>query len=172
MIPVRCDQTGSVPSKCCSRSAPPTSRPASTPPRRSEPSGPELIVDAWGEALVAFAWQCVLGLVTGIAAATGKDARGNLLVPVEIVADAARRRDRADGAPPLRRLERPEARRARRRDEAPRMAVGKGDLGILGNLAVALGIFTPGGSPEPRLVRRPRGVAEDDAGEHRAARAR
>ena len=29
------------------------------------------------------------------------------------------------------------------------MAVGKSDLGILGDLAVALGIFTPGGSPNP-----------------------
>lgn len=29
------------------------------------------------------------------------------------------------------------------------MAVGKSDLGILGDLAVALGIFTPGGSPDP-----------------------
>ncbi len=52
------------------------------------PSGPELIVDLWGDALVAFAWQCVLGMVSGIAAATGKDARGNLLVPVELVAGA------------------------------------------------------------------------------------
>ena len=29
------------------------------------------------------------------------------------------------------------------------MAVGKSDLGVLGDLAVALGIFTPGGSPNP-----------------------
>ena len=43
---------------------------------------------AWGDALVAFAWQCVLGLITGIAAATGKDARGNLLVPVELAVSA------------------------------------------------------------------------------------
>lgn len=49
------------------------------------PQGPELIVTSWGDALVAFAWQCLLGLVTGIAGATGKDERGNLLVPVEIV---------------------------------------------------------------------------------------
>ena len=45
-----------------------------------------MIVDNWGDALVAFAWHCVLGVVTGIAAATGKDQRGNLLVPVELVA--------------------------------------------------------------------------------------
>src|SRR6476619_6397955 len=29
------------------------------------------------------------------------------------------------------------------------MAVAKSDLGILGDLAVALGIFTPSGSPDP-----------------------
>lgn len=52
------------------------------------PVGPELVVDLWGDALVAFAWQCVLGMVSGIAAATGKDARGNLLVPVEVMAGA------------------------------------------------------------------------------------
>lgn len=50
------------------------------------PGGPELVLDLWGDALVAFAWQCVLGIASGIAAATGKDARGNLLVPVELVA--------------------------------------------------------------------------------------
>ena len=56
--------------------------------RDMRPSGPELVVDLWGDALVAFAWQCVLGVVTGVAAATGKDARGNLLVPVELIASA------------------------------------------------------------------------------------
>lgn len=52
------------------------------------PTGPELVLDLWGDALVAFAWQCLLGIASGIAAATGKDARGNLLVPVELVAHA------------------------------------------------------------------------------------
>ena len=32
------------------------------------------VAETWGDALVAFAWQCVLGLVTGIAGATGKKA--------------------------------------------------------------------------------------------------
>lgn len=52
------------------------------------PQGPEVVITAWGDALVAFAWQCLLGLVTGMANATGKDERGNLLVPVEMVATA------------------------------------------------------------------------------------
>jgi len=50
------------------------------------PNGPALIVDTWGEALVAFAWQCVLGMVSGIAGAVGKDTRGNVLVPAELIA--------------------------------------------------------------------------------------
>ena len=50
------------------------------------PNGPPLIVEAWGQSLVAFAWQCVLGLITGIAGAAGKDARGEALVPVELTA--------------------------------------------------------------------------------------
>lgn len=51
-----------------------------------KPSGPALIVETWGDALVAFAWQCLLELVSGIAGAVGKDARGNVLVPVELMA--------------------------------------------------------------------------------------
>lgn len=88
MIPVRSDQTGSVPIEVLFAVGS-ANEPAGLYAAASKrPSGPELIVDAWGEALVAFAWQCVLGIVTGIAAATGKDARGNLLVPVELIAGA------------------------------------------------------------------------------------
>ena len=49
------------------------------------------------------------------------------------------------------------------------MAVGKSDLGILGDLAVALGIFTPGGSPDPDWFSDPAAVAEEDAVERRSA---
>lgn len=52
------------------------------------PNGPPLIVERWSEALVAFAWQCVLEMITGIAGAVGKDQRGNVLVPVEMAASA------------------------------------------------------------------------------------
>lgn len=84
-IPVRCDQVGEARIEVLFAVGSPAA-PAglyAAAPRR--PQGPELVVAVWGDALVAFAWHCVLGLVAGIAGATGKDARGNLLVPVELV---------------------------------------------------------------------------------------
>jgi hypothetical protein len=85
-IPVRCDQTGPAEvhvTFAVGRPGQPAGLYASTQRR---PRGPAVIVDTWGEALVAFAWQIVLGLVSGLAGATGKDTRGNRLVPVELEA--------------------------------------------------------------------------------------
>lgn len=53
------------------------------------PVGPEPVVQAWSDALVAFAWDCLLGMVADLAGAVGKDARGNRLVPVEMAAAPA-----------------------------------------------------------------------------------
>jgi len=83
---VRCDQTGAAEVRvhfACGKPGRPAGLYAAAQRR---PQGPELIVSTWGDALVAFAWQCVLGLVSGLANASGKDQRGNLLVPVEMVA--------------------------------------------------------------------------------------
>ncbi len=83
---VRCDQTGEATLRVNFACGTPE-RPAGLyAAAQRRPLGPELIVATWGDALVAFAWQCVLGLVSGLANATGKDARGNLMVPVEMVA--------------------------------------------------------------------------------------
>jgi hypothetical protein len=83
-IPVRCDQTGPATVEVLFAVGSPDQPAGLYAAASRRPNGPELIVATWGDGLVAFAWQCVLGLVTGIAAATGKDQRGNLLVPVEI----------------------------------------------------------------------------------------
>ena len=83
-IPVRCDQTGPASVEVLFVVGSPDQPAGLYAAAVRRPNGPEVIVTAWGEALVAFAWQSVLGLVTGIAAATGKDQRGNLLVPVEL----------------------------------------------------------------------------------------
>ena len=88
LIPVRCDQTGAATIEvvfACGSPDQPAGLYAAAPRR---PNGPALIVATWGDALVAFAWQCVLGMVTGLAGATGKDQRGNVLVPVELAASA------------------------------------------------------------------------------------
>jgi len=85
-LPVRCDQTGDATIEIAfavGRAEEPAGIYASTYRR---PNGPALIVEAWEEMLVAFAWQCVLGMISGIAGAVGKDARGNVLVPVELTA--------------------------------------------------------------------------------------
>jgi hypothetical protein len=87
-IPVRCDQSGSALVEvlfAVGSPNEPTGLYAAAPRR---PNGPEVVVATWGDALVAFAWQCVLDLVAGIAGATGKDQRGNLLVPVEMAVSA------------------------------------------------------------------------------------
>ena len=87
---VRCDQTGAAEVRvnfACGEPERPAGLYAAAQRR---PQGPELIVATWGDALVAFAWQCLLELVSGLANATGKDQRGNLLVPVEMVATPRR----------------------------------------------------------------------------------
>jgi hypothetical protein len=87
-IPVRSDQTGPTFVHVTFAVGEP-GRPAGLHAvTQRRPRGPALIVDTWGDAAVAFAWQVLLDLVTGLAGATGKDARGNRLVPVELEATA------------------------------------------------------------------------------------
>lgn len=88
LIPVRCDQTGESSVELLFATGSPTEPAGLYAATARRPNGPEIVVSAWGDALVAFAWHCVLDLITGIAAATGKDARGNLLVPVELAVSA------------------------------------------------------------------------------------
>jgi hypothetical protein len=84
-LPVRCDQTGPTSVTvlfAVGRADFPAGTYASTYRR---PQGPELIVDAWGEALVAFAWQIVLTVFVQVAGTAGKDGRGSRLVPGTVV---------------------------------------------------------------------------------------
>lgn len=86
VVPVRCDQAHGRVLVTFAVGSPdrPRGLYAATEAR---PRGPDVVVDTWGDALVAFGWQCLLGLVTGMAGATGKDRRGNLMVPVEVAAN-------------------------------------------------------------------------------------
>jgi hypothetical protein len=55
----------------------------------ARPSGPAVIVDAWSNSLVAFAWNVVLEVVANIAGAAGRDADGSRLVPIALAASPA-----------------------------------------------------------------------------------
>jgi hypothetical protein len=85
-IPVRSDQTGPTEVHVTFAVGEP-GRPAGLyAATQRRPRGPALIVDTWGDAIVAYAWQVLLELVAGLAGATGKDTGGNRLVPVELEA--------------------------------------------------------------------------------------
>ncbi len=86
IIPVRCDQTGSALIEVVFAVGSPSHPAGLYASTFRRPNGPDLIVSFWGDALVAFAWQCIIGMASGIAGATGKDSRGNVLVPVEMTA--------------------------------------------------------------------------------------
>jgi hypothetical protein len=88
VLPVRCDQTGPT-QVAVAFAVGSEERPTGLfAAAHRRPAGPEVVVRVWGENLVAFAWQCLLGLVSGLAGAVGKDSRGNVLVPAELVANA------------------------------------------------------------------------------------
>ena len=87
-IPVRCDQTSNAVVEVAFVCGAPDQPAGLYAAAQRRPRGPELVVATWGDALVAFAWHCLLGMVTGIAGATGKDQRGNVHVPAELTANA------------------------------------------------------------------------------------
>ena len=52
------------------------------------PRGPDGIILVWGEAVVAFAWQVLMSVLTRIASSTGKDQDGAGLIPAALTATA------------------------------------------------------------------------------------
>jgi hypothetical protein len=87
-IPVRCDQTGQSQvhvSFAVGDAKQPAGLYAATQRR---PQGPAAVVDTWGEAIVAYAWQVVLQLANGLAGAAGRDAQGSRLVAAQLQASA------------------------------------------------------------------------------------
>ena len=54
---------------------------AATPAR---PPGPAALVDRWGEAVQALAWDALLQVAVALAARAGTDARGDPLVPISL----------------------------------------------------------------------------------------
>jgi hypothetical protein len=88
VIPVSCDQTQEVKitvAFAVGRADRPAGLLTTTHDR---PGGPALIVDRWGEALIAFAWSALLAATLGLSGASGVDADGDPLVTAGITASA------------------------------------------------------------------------------------
>ncbi len=89
-IPVRCDQLprGREVIMVDLVLGTPT-RPTGLLAAASEPRGSRLIVERWGEALTALAWQALLDAAGGVAGAAGVDDDGAVLVPSALTASPA-----------------------------------------------------------------------------------
>lgn len=86
LIPVHCDQaqeaTVTVPIALGDDKRP-AGLLAATEDR---PRGPAAVVDVWGDALTALAWQVLLAAATGVAAGAGTDVDGAPLIPAGLTA--------------------------------------------------------------------------------------
>ncbi len=51
------------------------------------PLGPAAVVDVWGDALIALAWQSLLDVASGVSAASGSDSAGTPLIASALHSD-------------------------------------------------------------------------------------
>jgi hypothetical protein len=87
-IPVFCDQVGEAVVHVTFVIGDP-SRPAGLlAGTEDRPRGPAAVVDAWGDSLVAFAWQVLIEVVANVAGEAGRDVDGSPLMPIGIGASA------------------------------------------------------------------------------------
>jgi hypothetical protein len=85
-IPVECDQTKKVMVQVAFAVGD-AKRPAGLlATTESRPRGPAAVIDVWGDALIAFAWQSVLRMVTVLSAESGQDLDGAGLLPLAVSA--------------------------------------------------------------------------------------
>jgi hypothetical protein len=52
-----------------------------------KPLGPTVVTDIWADALTAFAWESVITLAQHLAAESGRDRQGRVLVPAAVAAE-------------------------------------------------------------------------------------
>lgn len=88
-IPVTCDQTGTVEIQVLFAVGSENADAGLLASTTERPLGPAVVVDRWGDGLTALAWEALLDVITGLAARSGKDAKGDALVPTAIRSSAA-----------------------------------------------------------------------------------
>jgi hypothetical protein len=81
-IPVSCDQLANAVIQVPFAGGSATQPAGMVCATEQRPRGPDLIVDVWGDALIAFAWKLILTVATRVAAQSGVDEDGAGLVPI------------------------------------------------------------------------------------------
>lgn len=81
-IPVACDQVGEADVHVSFVVGDPNRPAGMLAATDGRPRGPAILVDAWGENLVAFAWHVVVEVATNVAGEAGRDLDGSRLVPI------------------------------------------------------------------------------------------
>jgi hypothetical protein len=85
-IPVSCDQTGAAEVHVTFVVGDPKRPAGLIAATEARPRGPDVIVDAWGDSLTAFAWHVVLEVAANVAGEAGRDVDGSRLVPIALAA--------------------------------------------------------------------------------------
>jgi hypothetical protein len=86
-IPVRCEEIGAADMHVTFAVGSPERPAGLLVATEVRPRGPRLIVDRWGQALIAFAWKLVLDVAAHVAFAAGGDKDGERLVPAVLTTD-------------------------------------------------------------------------------------
>lgn len=85
-IPVRCDQVRRAIVQVPFAIGSSKRRAGLIAATESAPRGPLVVIELWGEALIALAWQALLGVAAALAAESGRDVDGAGLIPVALTA--------------------------------------------------------------------------------------
>lgn len=85
-IPVRCDQVRRAVIQVPFALGSSKRRAGLIAATEAAPRGPAVVVQLWGEALTALAWQALLGVSSALAAESGRDVDGAGLIPVALTA--------------------------------------------------------------------------------------
>jgi hypothetical protein len=85
-IPVACEEAGAAMVQVAFAVGSDSAPAGLVATTETRPRGPAVVVDVWGDALTAFAWEAVLRVTTAVAAEGGTDRDGAGLIPVALTA--------------------------------------------------------------------------------------
>jgi hypothetical protein len=88
-VPVTCDQTGPVDVTVTFVTGTPDQPAGGIATTEDHPRGPDVVVENWGEPLVAFAWRTLVIAVGSLSGAGGNDFSGRELIPASFAVSKA-----------------------------------------------------------------------------------